>query len=52
MWEGESYTTKMLILEGESTVMVSMLAENATLVAMVKRGDSKADCLNYINENW
>jgi hypothetical protein len=52
MWEGESYRTKMLILEGESTVLVGLLAEDATLVAMVKGGKSKADCLAYINENW
>lgn len=52
MWEGESFSFKMRTLEAESTVLVGLLVENATLVQMVKRGDSKEDCLNYINENW
>jgi hypothetical protein len=52
MWEGESVRTKFLILEGESLVMLSLLVEDSTLVSMVKRGESKAACLNYINENW
>lgn len=52
MWENASYRVKLLILQAESTVMIELLLEDTALVQMIKRGDSKADCLNYINENW
>lgn len=52
MWDGETFDTKMFILESETTVMHWLLRENAALVKMVKRGDSKQDCLNFVNENW
>lgn len=42
----------LLELESESTVMLSLLVGNADLVAMVKAGKSKQECLNFINENW
>jgi hypothetical protein len=52
MWEKLSYRAKLMILEGETTVMKELLDEDETLVQMLKRGDSKEMCLNYINENW
>jgi len=52
MWETLSYRAKLLILQGESTVMVELLLEDETLVAMLKRGESKEACLGYINKNW
>ena len=52
MWEGESLRTKFRVLESESTVLVGLLVEDETLVRMVKRGESKATCLSYVNENW
>lgn len=52
MWENESYPSKLRILELESTVLVGLLVENAELIRMVKRGDSKEACLKFINENW
>ena len=52
MWEESSYPIKLRILEAESTVLVGLLIENAELVQLVKRGESKEVCLNFINENW
>jgi len=52
MWENASYETKLRILEAESTVMIGLLLEDVTLVDMIRRGESQAACLNYINENW
>lgn len=52
MWETAHYTIKLQILAGESSVMIELLLEHATLVAMIKRGESQATCLNYINENF
>jgi hypothetical protein len=52
MWEELSYPGKMRVLEAESTVLAGLLVENAELIQMVKRGDSKEACLKFINENW
>lgn len=52
MWETMSNAYKMRILSGESTVMLDLLLEDETLVAMVKRGATKAECLTHINENF
>lgn len=52
MWNTLSYKTKLLILSGESTVMVELLLENATLVTMIRRGDSKEACLSHIEANF
>jgi hypothetical protein len=52
MWETVSWLAKLLILEAETTVMKELLLENDELVSMLKRGDSKAACLSYVNENW
>jgi hypothetical protein len=49
---GNSFNEKMSILEGESTVMVGLLTENAQLVRKVKGGASKDECLAFVNENW
>jgi predicted nucleic acid-binding Zn ribbon protein len=52
LWETVSWLAKLLILEAETTVMKELLLENDELVSMLKRGDSKAACLSYVNENW
>lgn len=51
-WNELCYRAKLLILEGESTVMVELLLENDDFVAMLKQGKSKQECLDFINENW
>lgn len=43
---------ELLALSGESTVMYELLIEDETLVAMVRKGETHAACLAYINENW
>lgn len=43
---------KLLALAAESTVMVELLAEDATLIGMIRSGKSHAECLAYINENY
>lgn len=51
LWDTNN-VLKLQILEAESTVLVSLLMENPTLIEMIERGDSKAACLTYINENF
>lgn len=52
MWETLSYLDKLRVLASQSTVMVELLAEDTGLVEMIRRGDSKSECLAYINENF
>lgn len=52
MWDGLSVRAKLILLEGATTVPKELLAENSALVAMLKRGDSEAACLAFVNENW
>ena len=52
LWQELSFQTRLNILSGESTVSMGLLAENEELMRMVIRGDSKENCLDFINENW
>lgn len=51
-WDQLAPVTKLNILAEESTVMPSLLLENEQVVAAVKNGKSKEDCLHIINENF
>lgn len=52
MWEDFKINTKLLILSGESSVEVSLLAEDIELLNLIKKDASKETCLDYINENY
>lgn len=54
MWDipNAGYNDKLRILEAHSTVLIGLLLEDATLVALIKRGESQEACLKYINENF
>ena len=43
---------ELQILASETTVMVELLAEDAELIGMIRRGESHEACLTYINENY
>lgn len=48
-----NYLTSMLVmLSGESTVMVQELAENPDLIALIKADTDYEELLDYINENY
>lgn len=51
-WNKLSIRTKANILAGETTVMVSLLAECEELVEALKNGSSKEECLKIINDNF
>lgn len=40
------------MLSSESSVMIQELAGNEELLAMIKKGSSYEDLLQYINENY
>lgn len=44
--------TTLLMLSGESGIMVQELASNEELLAMIKTGSSYEDLLNWLNENY
>ena len=43
---------KLLVLSGESTVPVQLLAEDKGLLTLIKSGVTQEDCLDYINESY
>ena len=51
-WNKLSIRTKANILAGETTVMVSLLAECEELVEALKNGSSKEECLKIINDTF
>lgn len=52
MWKNLSFRFKLLLLEGEATVMQELLVEDAKLVLLLNSGATKEDCLAYVNANW
>ena len=51
-WKKLNPNMRLSILAGESTVDSSLLREDETRMAMIKRGESKENCLKYINDNY
>lgn len=51
-WDGLSLNLKLSVLSGKHGIASYVLAENEELVKMINCGDSEAECLDFINENF
>jgi hypothetical protein len=52
VWNKLHFTTKLMVLEGETLIGFSLLAENPLLIQMIKSEKSKQECIQFINENF
>lgn len=52
MWSDFKIPVKLLILAGETSVDVSLLANDNRLIKFLDEGKSKRYCLDFINENY
>ena len=43
---------KLLVLAGESTVDVNLLATDEGLIALIRSGMGQEACLEYVNNNY
>jgi hypothetical protein len=43
---------KLLILSGETTIDLNLLAEDLGLITLIKSGVGQEACLEYLNENY